>query len=205
MGLVARGERAQQWRAAGPVPVGSEVAVEALVTLGGLSVDDVRVEVVAGEPDGEGASRRAPWCRRPTAARPGASTGSWPRCRRPRAAVRGGLAGRPVRLNGGGPDPSFLIAWEPDQFGGAVAPEQRIYPGVYECQPRASNKRHDGGGDAMRVKDAMSPISAIETPSAGCRADGPEQDRRRRRPRPHPPRPRRRHRARPAPRRRGGR
>jgi starch phosphorylase len=38
----------------GPVAVGSEVQVEALVRLGGLAVDDVAVEVVAGDPDGEG-------------------------------------------------------------------------------------------------------------------------------------------------------
>jgi starch phosphorylase len=41
-------------RANGSVAVGSELAVEVVATLGALTIDDVRVEVVAGPPDGQG-------------------------------------------------------------------------------------------------------------------------------------------------------
>ena len=102
-------------RAAGPVPVGSEVAVEALVTLGGLSVDDVRVEVVAGEPDGEGGvSPRAvvPAAHRGAAGGEHRFVAEVPAAESGRMAVASRVV--PVRPNGGGPDPSFLIAWEPD-------------------------------------------------------------------------------------------
>jgi starch phosphorylase len=100
--------------ARGPVPVGSEFAVEALVTLGGLSVDDVRVEVVVGEPDGDGGLS-------PRAVVPAAHRGSSGREQRFVADVPAAESGRlavasrvvPVRPNGGGPDPAFLMAWEP--------------------------------------------------------------------------------------------
>jgi glycogen phosphorylase len=102
-------------RADGPIPVGSEVPVEALVTLGRLSVEDVRVEVVAGVPDGaEGLSPRdvVP------AVHEGASGGEErfvalvPASESGRLAVASRVV--PLRPNGGGPDPAFLIAWEPD-------------------------------------------------------------------------------------------
>ena len=69
----------------GPVAVGSDVRVDVRVNLGGLSPDDVRVEVVAGVPNGDGLSPRSvvegvheggraagsatsPWCPPPRAA-----------------------------------------------------------------------------------------------------------------------------------------
>jgi starch phosphorylase len=102
-------------RADGPVAVGSEVPVEALVTLGGLSVDDVRVEVVAGEPDGEGGlSPRVvvPAVHRGSAGAEHRFVAEVPAAESGRLAVASRVV--PVRPNGGGPDPSFLIAWEPD-------------------------------------------------------------------------------------------
>jgi starch phosphorylase len=102
-------------RAEGPVPVGSEVPVEAIVRLGGLSVDDVRVEVVAGEPDGEGGlSPRAvvPAEHRGAAGGEHRFVAEVPAAESGRLAVASRVV--PVRPNGGGPDPSFLIAWEPD-------------------------------------------------------------------------------------------
>ncbi len=100
-------------RANGPVAVGSELAVEALVRLGDLSVDDVRVEVVAGAPDGEGGlSPRAVVA----AEHRGATGGEQRFVAEVPAAASGRLAVAsrvvPVRPDGG-PDPSFLIAWEP--------------------------------------------------------------------------------------------
>ena len=87
-GLVARGERAQQ-RARGGAGAGG---VRGRRRGAGHAGRPVRSTTSAsrssrGSRTARGASRRAPWCRRPTAARPGASTGSWPRCRRPRAAA----------------------------------------------------------------------------------------------------------------------
>jgi starch phosphorylase len=102
-------------RGNGPVAVGSGVEVEALVRLGRLSADDVRVEVVAGEPDGEGGlSPRAVVA----AVHQGAAGGEQRFVAEVPASVSGRLAFAsrvvPVRPNGGGPDPAFLIAWEPD-------------------------------------------------------------------------------------------
>ena len=102
-------------RAEGPIPVGSEVPVEALVTLGGLSVDDVRVEVVAGVPNGDGGLS-------PRAVVPGVHDGAVGGEQRFVASVPAAESGRlafasrvvPLRPHGGGPDPAFLIAWEPD-------------------------------------------------------------------------------------------
>jgi glycogen phosphorylase len=102
-------------RAQGPIPVGSEVPLEALVTLGGLSVDDVRVEVVAGVPNGDGGLS-------PRAVVPAVHDGAVGGEQRFVASVPAAESGRlafasrivPLRPNGGGPDPTFLIAWEPD-------------------------------------------------------------------------------------------
>jgi glycogen phosphorylase len=102
-------------RADGPVPVGSEFEVEALVTLGALSVEDVRVEVVVGEPDGEGGvSPRAivPAQHRGPAGGRQRFVADVPAAESGRLAVASRVV--PLRPNGGGPDPSFLIAWEPD-------------------------------------------------------------------------------------------
>ena len=101
----------------GSVAVGSDVAVEVVATLGSLTIDDVRVEVVAGDAGRRGrawsprrvvegihegaAGRRgsasSPWCPRPRAA-------AW---RSPRASCRCGPTAA-------GTEPGFLIAWEPD-------------------------------------------------------------------------------------------
>ena len=112
--------------------MGSEVAVEALVTLGGLSVDDVRVEVVAGEPDGEGGvSPRAvvPAAHRGAAGGEHRFVAEVPAAESGRMAVASRVV--PVRPNGGGPDPSFLIAWEPDRrFGAPSPPNSGLFPGV---------------------------------------------------------------------------
>ncbi len=101
-------------RGNGPVAVGSEVEVEALVRLGRLSADDVRVEVVAGVPDGEGGL--VPRAVVPAVHR-GAAGGEQRFVAEVPAAESGRLAFAsrvvPVRPNGGGPDPAFLIAWEP--------------------------------------------------------------------------------------------
>jgi glycogen phosphorylase len=102
-------------RAEGPIPVGSEVPVEALVTLGGLSVDDVRIEVVGGVPNGDGGLS-------PRAVVPGVHDGAVGGEQRFVASVPAAESGRlafasrvvPLRPHGGGPDPAFLIAWEPD-------------------------------------------------------------------------------------------
>ena len=102
-------------RADGPIAVGSEVSVEALVTLGGLSVDDVQVEVVAGVSNGDGGLS-------PREVVPAVHRGAAGGRQRFVALVPAARSGRlafasrvvPLRPNGDGPDPAFLIAWEPD-------------------------------------------------------------------------------------------
>ena len=99
----------------GPVAVGSEVQVDALVRLGGLAVDDVAVEVVAGDPDGEGGlSPRivVPAAHRGAAGGEERFVAEVPAIESGRMAVASRVV--PVRPNGGGADPAFLIAWEPD-------------------------------------------------------------------------------------------
>jgi len=98
----------------GAVAVGSEVPVEVLVRLGSLSAEDVRVEVVTGVPDGEGGLA-------PRAVVPGTHVGSAGGEERFVATIPASVSGRlawaarvvPLRPDGGGPEPAFLIAWEP--------------------------------------------------------------------------------------------
>jgi starch phosphorylase len=98
--------------AAGPVPVGADVPVEVLVKLGPLSVDDVRVEVVAGFPNGDGGLRRRQVL---TGVHDGTSDGEERFVATVVAEASGRLevAARVVALRpDGGPDPVFLVAWE---------------------------------------------------------------------------------------------
>jgi len=99
----------------GSVVVGSEVEVELFATLGSLAPGDVRVEVVAGAPDGEGGvSVRAVVA--------GTSTGAVGAEQRFVASVPASESGRlacaarvvPLRPDGVRTEPEFLIAWEPD-------------------------------------------------------------------------------------------
>lgn len=101
-------------RANGAVPVGSDLAVEVLATLGSLSIDDVRVEVVAGTPDGHGGLT-------PRRVVGGVHEGAQGSEQRFLATVPASESGRlavaarvvPLRPDGAGPEPGFLIAWEP--------------------------------------------------------------------------------------------
>ena len=98
----------------GPVAVGSDVRVDVRVNLGGLSPDDVRVEVVAGVRNGDGLSPRsvvegihegrAGGQERYLAVVPTASSG--------RLACAARVV--PLRPDGAGPEPDFLIAWADD-------------------------------------------------------------------------------------------
>ena len=116
-GLAAGERRAAASRANGSVAVGSDVrGGRASPPSGPLSPDDVRVEVVAGVPDGDGgliaphASSRAS-----TRARAGGRE-------RFLAVVPAAESGRlacaarvvPLRPDGAGPEPDFLIAWADD-------------------------------------------------------------------------------------------
>ncbi len=111
----AVGVRSTVVRAEGTtVPVGSDVTVEVLAMLGDLSVDDVRVEVVAGAPDGEGgiAPRRVV-----TAVHEGSQGGedrfvaTVPASQSGRLAIAARIV--PCRPDGAA-DPAFLITWEPE-------------------------------------------------------------------------------------------
>jgi starch phosphorylase len=98
----------------GTVPVGSDVAVEVFATLGPLSVDDVCVEVVAGAPDGQGGLT-------PERVVAGIHEGAEGAEHRFVATVPASESGRlavaarlvPLRPDGRGSEPGFLIAWEP--------------------------------------------------------------------------------------------
>ena len=98
----------------GPVPVGSDVGVEVVADLGALSPEDVRVEVVAGTPDGHGGITQ----HRVVA---GVHEGGAGPQQRFRAVVPAAESGRlafaarivPLRPDGVGPEPDFLITWEP--------------------------------------------------------------------------------------------
>ena len=98
----------------GSVAVGSDVAVEVTAILGSLGIDDVRVEVVAGTPDGQGGLV-------PRRVVEGIHEGAAGGGHRFRAVVPAAESGRlacaarvvPRRPDGGGTEPDFLIAWEP--------------------------------------------------------------------------------------------
>ena len=98
----------------GSVAVGSDVEVELFATLGSLSAADVRVEVVAGTPDGAGG----------VAVRtivPAVPSGAVATEQRFVAVVPASESGRlacaarvvPLRPDGVRTEPEFLIAWEP--------------------------------------------------------------------------------------------
>lgn len=101
----------------GPVSVGSQVVVEAMVQLGSLSLDDVRVEVVAGVVNGEGDLS-------PRTVVAGVHEGEVDGEHRFVAVVPASESGRlacaarvvPLRPDGAGPEPAFLIAWEPSEI-----------------------------------------------------------------------------------------
>ncbi len=98
----------------GPVAVGSDVRVDVRVNLGGLSPDDVRVEVVAGVRNGDGLS--------PRSVVEGVHEGRAGGVERYLAVVPTASSGRlacaarvvPLRPDGAGPEPEFLIAWADD-------------------------------------------------------------------------------------------
>jgi glycogen phosphorylase len=98
----------------GPVAVGSDVRVDVRVNLGGLSPDDVRVEVVAGVRNGDGLS--------PRSVVEGVHEGRAGGRERYLAVVPTASSGRlacaarvvPLRPDGAGPEPDFLIAWAED-------------------------------------------------------------------------------------------
>ncbi|WP_217915174.1 alpha-glucan family phosphorylase [Miltoncostaea marina] len=100
-------------QAGGVVPVGSELAVEVVATLGALSIDDVCVEVVAGHADGHGGIV-------PRRVVPAIHEGGAGGEHRFRALVPAAESGRlacaarvvPRRPDGGGAEPGFLVAWE---------------------------------------------------------------------------------------------
>jgi starch phosphorylase len=95
----------------GPVRVGSDVRVDIQVDLGGLSPDDVRVQVVAGVRNGDGLA--------PRSVVEGVHEGSAGGKERYLAVVPTASSGRlacaarvvPLRPDGAGPEPDFLIAW----------------------------------------------------------------------------------------------
>jgi starch phosphorylase len=94
------------------VPVGSEVTVDVYADLGGLAVDDVRVEVVAGVPDGDGGLvPRMIVPARPNSAGSGSErhfVAVVPAAESGRLAC----AARVVALRPDGrPDPGFLVTW----------------------------------------------------------------------------------------------
>ncbi len=97
------------------VPVGSDVSVEVLATLGDLGVEDVKVEVVAGTPDGEGGITPR---RTVTGVHEGAQGGEHrfvatvPASESGRLAVAARVV--PCRPDGNA-DPGFLITWEQDE------------------------------------------------------------------------------------------
>jgi starch phosphorylase len=99
-------------RANGSVAVGSELAVEVVAALGSLTIDDVRVEVVAGAPDGQGGI--VP--RRVVSGIHEGATGAEQRFLAVVPAEESGrlaVAARVVpRRPDGGTEPDFLIAWE---------------------------------------------------------------------------------------------
>ena len=98
----------------GSVAVGSDVEVELFATLGALSAADVRVEVVAGTPDGHGGVA----VRTIVAAVPSGAAAPEQRFV---AVVPASESGRlacaarvvPLRPDGVRTEPEFLIAWEP--------------------------------------------------------------------------------------------
>jgi starch phosphorylase len=98
----------------GSVAVGSEVEVELFATLGSLTPDDVRVEVVAGTPNGDGGVA----VRSVVAGVPDGAAGAEQRFV---AVVPAAESGRlacaarvvPLRPDGVRTEPEFLIAWEP--------------------------------------------------------------------------------------------
>jgi hypothetical protein len=95
--------------------VGTDLAVEVVATLGSLTIEDVRVEVVAGTPDGEGGLV-------PRRVVEGIHEGAAGAEQRFLAVVPAAESGRlavaarvvPLRPDGAGTEPGFLIAWEPD-------------------------------------------------------------------------------------------
>ncbi len=99
---------------AGAVAVGSEVEVELFATLGSLSPADVRVEVVAGTPDGDGGVTVRTVV---VGTADGAEGGEHRFVARVPAAESGRLACAarvvPLRPDGIRTEPEFLIAWEP--------------------------------------------------------------------------------------------
>ncbi len=109
------GVRSSLRGADGTVPVGTDVAVEVLATLGDLSIDDVRVEVVAGLADGQGGLI-------PRRVVAGVHEGAQGDEQRFLAVVPAAESGRlavaarvvPLRPDGAGPEPDFLITWEPN-------------------------------------------------------------------------------------------
>ena len=95
--------------------VGSDVRVDVRVNLGGLSPDDVRVEVVAGVRNGDGGSRPAASWRASTRDEPAARSAtsrSVPTASSGRLACAARVV--PLRPDGAGPEPDFLIAWADD-------------------------------------------------------------------------------------------
>ena len=101
-------------RGDGSVAVGADVEVELFATLGSLAPTDVRVEVVAGTPDGQGGVS----VRTVVAATPHGAAGPEQRFVAVVPAARSGrlaCAARvvPLRPDGIRTEPEFLIAWEP--------------------------------------------------------------------------------------------
>ena len=101
-------------RANGSVAVGSDVLVDVTAHLGRLAVEDVQVEVVAGSVDAHGQLV-------PRRVAPGVHAGAEGGAERFVATVPAAESGRlafaarvvPLRPDGRGPEPAFLVTWEP--------------------------------------------------------------------------------------------